>query len=51
MLFAEFDWNQVLIKGLIGGVIGGLVGLFIWIGKKASGNDTRDRKRDDYDDD
>lgn len=45
LLFAEFDWNQVLIKGLIGGVVGGLVGLFIWIGKKASGNNARDRDR------
>ena len=42
MLFGDIDWNQVLMKGLIGGVIGGLVGLFVWIGKKASGGDKRD---------
>jgi len=48
MLFAEFDLNQVLIKGRIVGVVGGLVGLFIWIGQKASGNNKR--KRDDEDD-
>lgn len=41
MLFGDFDWNQVLMKGLIGGVIGGVVGLFIWLGKRASGGDKR----------
>ena len=38
-MFADFDWNQVLMKGLIGGVIGGVVGLVVYLGKKASGGD------------
>lgn len=25
MLFAEFDWNRVLIAAVIGGAIGGIV--------------------------
>ena len=39
MPFADFDWNQVLMKGLIGGVLGGVVGLIIYLGKKMSGGD------------
>jgi hypothetical protein len=42
MLFADIDWNQVLIKGLIGGIIGGVVGLVMFLVKKASGAGQRD---------
>ncbi len=42
MLFGDFDWNQVLIKGLIGGVVGGVVGLFVWLGKRATGANKQD---------
>ena len=37
MLFAAFDWNEVLTRALIGGVIGAVVGLAIWAFKKATG--------------
>ena len=30
----HFDWNQSLMKGIVGGVIGGLVGLVVWVNKK-----------------
>ena len=33
MLFGDIDWNQVLIKGLIGGV----VGLVLYLFRKGSG--------------
>ena len=36
MLFGDIDWNQVLMKGLIGGVIGGVIGLVIWLIKSAA---------------
>jgi hypothetical protein len=29
-----FDWNQVLVGGMVGAVVGGLVGLFQWLFKK-----------------
>ena len=45
MLFGDIDWNQVLMKGLIGGVIGGVIGLFVWLGKKAGGKDKPDDDR------
>jgi hypothetical protein len=41
MVFADFDWNQVLMKGLIGGIIGGAVGLVLFLTKKATGADKR----------
>jgi hypothetical protein len=37
MLFSDFDWNQVLIKALIGGVIGGVIGLVMYFVKKGRG--------------
>jgi hypothetical protein len=53
MLFADIDWNQVLMKGLIGGVIGGVVGLVMYLVKKgtgadkeSSGDEPRKKKRD-----
>lgn len=61
LLFADIDWNQVFMKGLIGSVVGGIVGLFVYIGKKAQGGDkdegksqnkSKRKKKDDnpYDD-
>jgi hypothetical protein len=41
MLFGDFDWNQVLMKGLIGGIIGGVVGLVVFLTRKATGADKR----------
>ncbi len=37
MLFGDFDWNQVLMKGLIGGIIGGVIGLGMFLVKKMTG--------------
>lgn len=37
MLFGDIDWNQVLMKGLIGGVVGGVVGLVMYFVKKPAG--------------
>jgi hypothetical protein len=37
MLFGDIDWNQVLIKELIGGVIGAVVGLVLYLFRKGSG--------------
>lgn len=37
MLFAAFDWNEVLMRGLIGGAIGAVVGVAIWGYRKATG--------------
>lgn len=45
MLFGDIDWNQVLMKGLIGGIIGGVIGLFVWLGKKTGGKDKSDDDR------
>ena len=39
MLFGDIDWNQVLMKGLIGGIIGGLVGALVYGFKKMTGRD------------
>jgi hypothetical protein len=39
MLFGDFDWNRVLMSGLIGGIIGGVVGLVMYLFKKATGRD------------
>jgi hypothetical protein len=39
MLFGDIDWNQVLMKGLIGGVIGVVVGLVLFLFKKGTGGD------------
>jgi gas vesicle protein len=47
MLFADFDWNQVLMKGLIGAVIGGVIGLFVAIAKKAQAKKQKGDSRDD----
>jgi hypothetical protein len=44
VLFGGIDWEQVMIKGLIGGVVGGIVGLFMYIGKKAQGGDKDEGK-------
>jgi gas vesicle protein len=50
MLFGDFDWNQVLMKGLIGGIIGGAVGLIIALTKKATAKKENDKpKGEDYD--
>lgn len=38
-MFGDFDWNQVLMKALIGGVIGAVVGIVVYLGKKVSGGD------------
>ena len=37
MLFGDFDWNRVLMSGLIGGIIGGAVGLLMYLFKKTTG--------------
>ena len=37
MVFADFDWNRVLITGAIGAVIGLIVSLIKW----ASGRDKK----------
>jgi hypothetical protein len=49
MLFGDIDWNQVLMKGLIGGVIGGVVGLIIALTKKNEPKKDDKEKGDDYD--
>jgi hypothetical protein len=36
MLFGDIDWNQVLMKGLIGGIIGGVVGLVMYFFRKGT---------------
>jgi len=36
MLFADFDWSQVLRSAVIGGIIGGVVGLVIWIVRRST---------------
>ena len=36
MLFGDIDWNQVMMKGLIGGVVGGVIGLVAYFVKKAA---------------
>ena len=33
-LFADIDWNQVLLWGLIGGAIGAVIGLVQYLLKK-----------------
>ena len=35
MLFGDIDWNQVLMKGLIGAAVGGAIGLCLGIAKMA----------------
>ena len=37
MLIADFDWDQVFTKALIGGVIGGVAGLVVYLVKKLGG--------------
>jgi hypothetical protein len=39
MVFADIDWNRVLMQGLIGGVIGGVIGLILFLFKKKGGGD------------
>jgi hypothetical protein len=42
MLFGDIDWNQVLMKGIIGAVIGGVVGLVIGLVKLAAKKPPKD---------
>jgi hypothetical protein len=49
MLFGDIDWNQVLMKGLIGGIIGGVVGLVVALTKKKQPKKDDETKGDDYD--
>lgn len=49
MLFGDFDWNQVLMKGLIGGIIGGAVGLIVALTRKKQPKKDDEPKGDDYD--
>lgn len=46
MLLGDFDWNQVLMRGLIGAVVGGFMGLGVYVFQKLTGagkKPTRDR--------
>lgn len=43
MLFADFDWNRVLMSAVMGGIIGGVVGVAMWVAKKVGGGDKQDR--------
>lgn len=45
MLFADFDWNQVLRSALIGAAIGGAVGLIAWIAKRNKPTDKDDKPK------
>jgi hypothetical protein len=49
MLFGDFDWNRVLMMGLIGGVVGLIAVLFKkkdGSGKDGSGDDSKKGKGD-----
>ena len=44
MLFGDFDWNRVLIAGIIGGAIGGLVALVKALTQKPPAKKSRSDK-------
>lgn len=42
MIFGDIDWNQAMMKGLIGAIIGGLVGLMTYLSKRKTSTDKQE---------
>ena len=49
MLFGDIDWNQVMMKGLIGAAIGGAIGLCVGL-VRMFGAKKDQKPREDSDD-
>ena len=43
MLFADFDWSQVLWSAVIGAIVGGVAGLAIWIVRRSTNKPPDDK--------